>query len=300
MYGGLNDLKRTRRHPDWLKVSLPGGEQYMDIKRQLRRSKLHTICEEARCPNLSECFGRGTATFLILGDICTRDCRYCHVTHGVPQKVDEKEPQLIAESVQSLGLSYVVITSVTRDDLLDGGASFFSETIRSIRKIVPSCNIEVLIPDFKGNFSDIQVVLDAGPDVLNHNIEVVERLFPLLRPQGEYLRSLSVLKKSKEISKEIPTKSGFMIGLGESMDEIMMLMDDLRKAHVDILTIGQYLQPTSFHAEIQKYYSPREFEQLKTIALDKGFSQVASGPLVRSSYHAEESMKAHKSGTMDL
>ena len=293
-------MKGTRRHPDWLKVPLPGGEQYADIKRQLRQSKLHTICEEARCPNLAECFGRGTATFLILGDICTRNCRYCHVKHGVPLPVDAMEAEHVAESVKSLGLTYVVITSVTRDDLSDGGATVFNETIRSIRNIAPSCKIEVLIPDFKGDSLALNVVLDAGPDVLNHNIEVVERLFPILRPQGEYLRSLSILKGSKELHGRIPTKSGFMIGLGESMDEILMLLDDLRRAHVDMLTIGQYLQPSSTHAEIQKYYTPNEFEELKTIALQKGFSHVESGPLVRSSYHAEESMKSIKLGTMDL
>lgn len=300
MYGGLNELKRTRRHPDWLKVPLPGGKQYADIKRQLRHAKLHTICEEARCPNLAECFGRGTATFLILGDICTRDCRYCHVKHGIPLPVDAMEVEYVAESVKSLGLSYVVITSVTRDDLYDGGATVFNKTIRSIRNIAPSCKIEVLIPDFKGDSSALKVVLDAGPDVLNHNIEVVERLFPILRPQGDYIRSLSILNGSKELYERIPTKSGFMIGLGESMGEIMSLLDDLRKAQVDMLTIGQYLQPSSMHAEIQKYYTPNEFEELKKIALQKGFSHVESGPLVRSSYHAEESMNAARSNTMNL
>jgi len=293
-------MSKTRRHPDWLKVPIPGGEQYSEIKKQLRHSKLHTICEEARCPNLAECFGRGTATFLILGDICTRDCRYCHVKHGIPHTHDGKEPENVAESVKALGLSYVVITSVTRDDLSDGGAIVFNETIRSIRNAVPSCRIEVLIPDFKGDSSALKVVLDAGPDVLNHNIEVVERLFPILRPQGDYIRSLSILKGCKELYERIPTKSGFMIGLGESMDEILVLLDDLRKAHVDMLTIGQYLQPSSMHAEIQKYYTPNEFEELKKIALQKGFSQVESGPLVRSSYHAEESMKAARSNTMNL
>ena len=283
-------MQKHRRHPDWLKVPLPGGPKYAEIKKRLRSSKLHTICEEAKCPNLAECFGRGTATFLILGDTCTRNCRYCNVRHGVPKELNTAEPVDVAKSVKALNLSYVVITSVTRDDLNDGGAQVFYETINAIKKEKPDCRIEVLIPDFKGDVSALQTVLSAGPDVLNHNIEVAKRLCPTLRPEGSYETSLSLLKTSKSLNAKIPTKSGFMIGLGETTDEIMQLLEDLRAAQVDMLTIGQYLQPSPLHAVVKKYYTPDEFEQFKQQALEKGFSHVESGPLVRSSYHAEESM----------
>ena len=261
------------------------------MKKQLRKAKLHTICEEAKCPNQAECFGNGVATFLILGDICTRDCRYCHVTHGKPLSLNPDEPIDVAKSVYELGLNYVVITSVTRDDLHDGGASVYNDTIKQIKRINPGCCVEVLIPDFKGDFAALNHVLEASPTVLNHNIEVVKELFPSIRPQGDYNRSLNVLKQSKSSYPKIPTKSGFMVGLGESVDQIEKLLSDLKNAQVDMLTIGQYLQPTKNHAPIKKYYTPEEFNQLKEKALALGFSHVESGPLVRSSYHAEQSMK---------
>jgi len=280
-----------RRHPDWLKVRIGGGENYSKVKTLLRSAKLHTICEEAKCPNIAECFGSGTAVFLILGDVCTRDCRYCNVKHGVPKSINLDEVQDIAESVKALGLKYVVVTSVTRDDVKDGGASVFYETIQEIRRLNDACKIEVLIPDFRGNTFAIQKVVDAGPDVINHNIEVVEDLFPIIRPQGDYRRSLNVLKTIKTMEKGIPTKSGFMVGLGETIEQIYTTMRDLKAADVDFLTIGQYLQPTRNHAEVDKYYTPKEFEGLKNAALRFGFIHVESGPLVRSSYHAQDAFR---------
>ncbi|MFA5103050.1 MAG: lipoyl synthase, partial [Candidatus Thermoplasmatota archaeon] len=264
-----------------------GGENYSKIKTLLRTAKLHTICEEAKCPNIAECFGNGTAVFLILGNICTRNCRYCHVTHGTPGPLNPDEPHDIAESVSTLGLKYVVVTSVTRDDLPDGGASVFHKTIQAIRQGNPGCRIEVLIPDFQGNVTALQQVIDAAPDVINHNIEVVEELFPFIRPQGSYQRSLRVLKILKTNAGSIPTKSGFMVGLGEETEQIHATLHDLRTAGVDFLTMGQYLQPTRNHAMVHKYYTPDEFSELKTTALLMGFSHVESGPLVRSSYHAQ-------------
>lgn len=279
---------KSRRHPDWLKVPLGGGKQYAFVRKQLRLAHVHTICEEAKCPNIGECFSRGTATFLILGDKCTRDCAYCNVTHGKPYIIDSDEPKNIAESVKNLGLSYTVITSVTRDDLDDGGAELFFNTITEIKHMNPSCQVEVLIPDFNGDIDALNNVLLAQPVMLNHNIEVVSSLFPTMRPQGNYDQSLQILKESKRLHPNIPTKSGFMVGLGETTDEIISLLDDLRMVHVDYLTIGQYLQPTTKHAKIQKYYTPSEFDYLKEKALEKGFIHVESGPLVRSSYRAEQ------------
>jgi len=276
-----------RRHPDWLKVRIGGGENYSKIKTLLRSAKLHTICEEARCPNIAECFGSGTAVFLILGNICTRDCRYCSVTHGTPGPLNRNEPRDIAESVKTLGLKYVVVTSVTRDDLKDGGANVFYETVQEIRRLNNECKIELLIPDFRGDETAIQKVIDAAPDVMNHNIEVVESLFTHIRPQGNYRRSLEVLKTIKTKERRIPTKSGFMVGLGETTEQILTTMHDLRDADVDFLTIGQYLQPTRNHALVKKYYPPEEFLELKNAALQLGFLHVESGPLVRSSYHAQ-------------
>ena len=279
-----------RRHPDWLKVKIGGGENYVKMKSLLRNAKLHTICEEAKCPNIAECFGSGTAVFLILGDICTRNCRYCYVKHGEPSSLNPKEPKDVAESVKKLGLKYVVITSVTRDDLEDGGANVFYETIKEIKKINKYCKIEVLIPDFKGNIESLKKIINAKPDVINHNIEVVEDLFADIRPQGNYEISLNILNDIKKLDMYIKTKSGFMIGLGETKDQILKTMKDLRKANVDFLTIGQYLQPSKNHVEIEKYYNPLEFDQFKIIALDLGFKHVESGPLVRSSYHAEKAL----------
>lgn len=283
--------KKTRRHPDWLKVPIPGGKSYVTIKKRLRNAKLHTICEEAKCPNLAECFERGTATFLILGDTCSRNCKYCKVNHGKPGPLEPDEPIEVAESIQSLNLSYAVITSVTRDDLSDGGASIFSKTIKEVRKMNPSCKIEVLIPDFNGNQKALQMVLDAKPDVLNHNIEVVKELFPTVRPEGDYQRSIDLLKQCKQYDSKIPTKSGFMVGLGETTQQIKKLLEDLSDAQVDMITIGQYLQPSKQHIPVTKYYTPEEFEQFKKQAIQLGFSHVESGPLVRSSYHAENAVQ---------
>lgn len=282
-------MQKHRRHPDWLKVPLPSGQKYIEIKNRLRSSQLHTICEEAKCPNIGDCFGRGTATFLILGDICTRNCKYCNVKHGIPKEPNKSEPNEVAQSVKALNLSYAVITSVTRDDLSDSGAKMFYKTIKAIKQENPNCKVEVLIPDFKGDKSALQTVLSAGPDILNHNIEVVKDLFPTLRPEGRYETSLSLLKTSKNINRLIPTKSGFMVGLGETFNQIMQLLDDLRNAQVDLLTIGQYLQPSTKHAAVEKYYTPEDFARLKQQACDKGFIHVESGPLVRSSYRAEQS-----------
>jgi len=279
-----------RRHPDWLKVKIGGGENFAKIKSMLRSAKLHTICEEAKCPNMAECFGCGTAVFLILGDTCTRNCRYCNVKHGTPLPLNPNEPKDVADSVKKLGLKYAVVTSVTRDDLKDGGASVFYDAVKEIKKLNSSCRVEVLIPDFKGDREALQTVIDAKPDVINHNIEVVEKLFPEIRPQGNYKTSLELLKNIKKINKNMTTKSGFMMGLGESKEQIIKTMQDLRKVRVDFLTIGQYLQPTREHFEIKKYYTPEEFNEFKKIAIDLGFAHVESGPLVRSSYHAEKAI----------
>jgi lipoic acid synthetase len=279
-----------RRHPDWLKVKIGGGENYVRMKSLLRDAKLHTICEEAKCPNIAECFGSGTAVFLILGDICTRNCRYCYVKHDTPSSLNLNEPKDVALSVDKLGLKYVVITSVTRDDLKDGGANVFNKTIEEIKKINKNCYVEVLIPDFKGRIESLKKIIIAKPDVINHNIEVVKDLFREMRPQGNYDISLKILKEIKKINKNVKTKSGFMIGLGENRNQILSTIKDLRKSNVDFLTIGQYLQPSRNHAPIRKYYTPNEFEQFKKIALDMDFTHVESGPLVRSSYHAEKVM----------
>ena len=251
-----------RRHPDWLRVSIAGGETYRKVKNTLRERDLHTICEEAKCPNRGECFNRGTATFLILGDICTRHCLYCAVRSGKPKPVDTLESKKVAEAVNILGLKYAVITSVTRDDLQDGGAEIFYETIMEVKNNNPSCVIEVLIPDFRGNDEAIHRIIEAKPDVINHNIEVVEELFPKMRPQGNYNLSLNLLQKIKEIDSNIITKSGFMIGLGEDMDQIIKTMQDLKDRDVDVITIGQYLQPSIHHTPIMRYYTPYEFRYL--------------------------------------
>ncbi|MDG6218585.1 MAG: lipoyl synthase [Candidatus Thermoplasmatota archaeon] len=278
---------KKRRHPDWLKTPMGGGKTYAMVRKQLRCAHVHTICEEAKCPNIGDCFNRGTATFLILGDICTRNCSYCTVTHGKPAPVVDDEPVRIAESVKKLGLNYAIITSVTRDDLADGGADQFYKTVTMIKKLQPQCKVEVLIPDFNGDITALKTVLRTQPTVLNHNIEVASSLFSTMRPQGNYDQSITILKQSKQINKNIPTKSGFMIGLGETKEEIVSLMDDLRQVEVDFLTIGQYLQPTTQHASVKNYYSPEQFRFFKQEALKKGFTHVESGPLVRSSYHAE-------------
>lgn len=277
-----------RRHPDWLKVRIGSGPKYAKMKSLLRKADLHTICEEAKCPNIAECFNRGTAVFLILGDTCTRNCRYCNVVHGIPKPINQNEPKEVAQSVKTLDLSYVVVTSVTRDDITDGGATAFYQTIIEIKKTNPNCKVEVLIPDFKGDESSLKTVIEAKPDVVNHNIEVVEELFPKIRPEGDYQISLKLLKNIKKYGPSIKSKSGFMVGLGETKEQLISTMQDLSSSGVEILTIGQYLQPSKQHAEIKKYYTPEEFDEFKKIALKMGFMNVVSGPLVRSSYHAEE------------
>src|SRR3989338_1552650 len=276
--------------PLWLKVKIPSGQNFFRIK-SLLNNQIHTICQEARCPNIAECWEKGTATFLILGDTCTRYCSYCNVKTGTPEKIGIDEPKRIAALVNKLNLNYAVITSPTRDDLEDGGAEIFAETIREIKKTKNNCKIEVLVPDFKGNTSSIAKVLKEEPFVFGHNLEVVESLFPKIRPHGNYMLSLKILKRAKETNKYILTKSGIMIGLGEEKEEILKLMQDLRKVKCDIFTIGQYLQPSEKHHIVKKYYSPTEFHELKQLGLSLGFKHVLAGPLVRSSYHAEEIAK---------
>ena len=261
----------------------------------MREEKLHTVCEEAKCPNIHECWAeRRTATFMILGSLCTRACRFCAVQTGLPTELDLQEPERVAESVEKMGLKHVVITAVARDDLKDGGAEVFAETIRAVRRRNPFCSIEVLPSDMNGEYDNIKTLMDAKPDILNHNIETVKRLSPSVRARATYERSLEVLRRAKEMSPNTPTKSSIMVGLGETKEELLEAMDDLRANDVNILTLGQYLQPTKRHLKVQKYWSPEEFNELKEIALSKGFSHCEAGPLVRSSYHADEQVQAAK------
>jgi lipoyl synthase len=277
------------RKPDWLKIKLNTNDSYTGLKKMMREENLHTVCEEARCPNIHECWAeRKTATFMILGDICTRACRFCAVKTGLPNELDLGEPERVAKSVRTMGLKHVVITAVARDDLKDGGAKIFAETVRAIRRKSPFCTIEVLPSDMMGSIDNLKILMDARPNILNHNIETVKRLTPRVRARATYERSLAVLKNAKELHPNIPTKSSLMIGLGETKEEIIETMDDLRAHNVDILTIGQYLQPTKSHIKLEKYWTPEEFAELKEIAMTKGFSHCESGPLVRSSYHADE------------
>ena len=280
----------ARRLPEWFKVPMPGGPDYRDMERRLRASALHTVCEEARCPNIGECWEHRTATFMVLGDICTRSCRYCAVTTGRPLALDLGEPERLARTVEGLGLRYCVITSVNRDDLPDGGASIFAQCILKVRQRLPSCKVEVLIPDFEGNRDALNVVMDADPDVLNHNIETVRRVFHPVRPKGSYDLSLELLARAKEMRPDAPTKSGMMVGLGEEWDEVMETMRDLRKVGCDLLTVGQYLRPTrdGRHVPVARFYHPQEFAELRRIGESLGFRHVAAGPLVRSSYHADQ------------
>lgn len=283
------------RKPEWLKIKLNTNEQYTGLKKMMREKKLHTVCEEAKCPNIHECWAvRKTATFMILGSICTRACRFCAVQTGLPTELDWEEPERVAESVEKMGLKHVVITAVARDDLKDGGAGVFAETIKAVRRRNPFCSIEVLPSDMKGEYGNLKTLMDARPDILNHNIETVKRLSPKIRARATYERSLEFLRRAKEMNAAIPTKSSIMIGLGETKEEIIETMDDLRANHVDIMTIGQYLQPTKHHVKVQKYWRPQEFEELKVIAMSKGFSHCEAGPLVRSSYHADEQVHAAK------
>ena len=279
--------------PDWLKVRAPGSPSYLRLKSLMRGLQLNTVCEEARCPNIGECWGHGTATFMILGDVCTRACSYCAVAHGRPAAIDVHEPERVASAIHTLDLNYVVITSVDRDDLRDGGASIFAETITRTREKLPACRIEVLIPDFQGHDAALRTVLDARPDVLNHNTETVPRLYRMARSGGRYSRTLELLDRSRRYAPDIPTKTGLMVGLGEDREELLATFRDLRHVGCGILTIGQYLRPTPEHAEMVRYYHPDEFADLKRAALDLGFVHVESGPLVRSSYHAHETADAY-------
>lgn len=284
---GSDDVPVSRpRLPSWFKVDAKTGPDYLDIKQTMDRLQLHTICEEARCPNRWECWNARTATFLILGDICTRRCHYCSVKTGRPLPVDHGEPRRVAEAVQALGLRHAVITSVNRDELGDGGASVFAETIRHTRQLSPGCTIEVLIPDLAGDEAALATVCREKPEILNHNIETVRRLFPSIRPQGRYQRSIDLLGKAKQ--QGMTTKSGLILGMGETLDEAREVMQDLRAVACDILTIGQYLQPTRDHLPVARFYDPAEFVALKEDGLAMGFTHVESGPLVRSSYHAEQ------------
>jgi lipoic acid synthetase len=279
--------------PEWLKVRAPGSPSYLRLKSLMRGLQLNTVCEEARCPNIGECWGHGTATFMILGDVCTRACSYCAVAHGRPAAVDVGEPERVASAIQTLDLNYVVITSVDRDDVPDGGASIFAETVRRTRQKMPACRIEVLIPDFQGSEAALHTVLDARPDVLNHNTETVPRLYRMARSGGRYARTLELLDRSRRYAPGIPTKTGVMVGLGETREELVATFRDLREVGCGILTIGQYLRPTPQHAEMARYYHPDEFADLKRTALEMGFVHVESGPLVRSSYHAHETADAY-------
>lgn len=274
--------------PGWLKVRMPQGERFRELERLVREERLNTVCRDARCPNIGECWGAGTATFMILGEVCTRSCRFCAVKKGRPPVYDRDEPRRVAQAVRKLGLRYVVVTSVDRDDLEDGGAHIFAETVRQIRALGGGIGIEVLIPDFRGDERALRSVVDAGPDVLGHNIETVARLYPVARSGAGYARSLRLLGEAKAADGRLTTKSGIMLGLGETRDEILEAMRDLVEAGVDILTLGQYLQPTREHLPVERYYRPEEFGELREYGLSLGFRHVAAGPLVRSSYHAEQ------------
>ena len=275
-----------QRKPEWLKARVPGGENYSRLKTLIDKSRLHTVCEEARCPNMGECWNSGTATFMILGDVCTRSCGFCAVKTGRPEFLDKDEPRRVGEAVEIMKLRHAVITSVNRDELFDGGAQLFADTIKEIRSRVPACRIEVLIPDFVGSEQALNIVLDAQPDILNHNTETVPRLYKTVRPQAHYNRSLELLFRAKQ--KGFLTKSGLMLGLGETIDEVIDTMSDLREVECDILTLGQYLQPTQSHLPVKRYVRPEEFAMLKQRGIEMGFRYIESGPLVRSSYHAAE------------
>jgi lipoyl synthase len=277
------------RKPDWLKIKLNTNENYSSLKKMMREKQLHTVCEEAKCPNIHECWAvRRTATFMILGDVCTRACLFCAVKTGLPTEVDWLEPERVADSVVQMNLKHVVITAVARDDLKDGGAGVFAETVRAVRRKSPLTSIEVLPSDMGGVYENLKTLLDTRPDILNHNIETVRRLSDRVRARAKYDRSIEFLRRAKEMQSDIPTKSSIMIGLGETKKEIIEAMDDLRENHVNILTIGQYLQPSKKHLPVIKYWTPAEFAALKEIALSKGFHHCEAGPLVRSSYHADE------------
>jgi len=280
------------RRPSWIKVRAPSGENYENLQRLMRSKSLHTVCEEAGCPNMGECWGSGTATFLMLGDVCTRTCGFCDVKHGRPERLDWAEPERVAQAVSKMNLRHAVITSVNRDERRDGGAPIFAMVIRRIRELQPGCSVEVLIPDFKGSIEALQIVMSARPEILNHNVETVPRLFKQVQPQDRYEWSQAILTNARKLDSEVLTKSGIMVGLGERFEEVQEVMRDLRDWGVDILTIGQYLQPSRKHLPIRRYYEPQEFEDLGGYGMDLGFKWVESSPLVRSSYHAGEQVRA--------
>ncbi len=279
------------KRPDWLRAPAPAGENYHDLKGLIERLRLHTVCESAACPNVGECWNHRTATFMILGNVCTRRCGFCAVQKGAPLPVDYDEPQRVAEAVAAMGLNFAVVTSVNRDDREDGGAELFALTIRAIRERIPGCGVEVLIPDFQGNRRAVETVMEARPDVLNHNTETVPRLYRQVRLGARYERSLDVLAWAKSLAPDIPTKSGLMLGLGERQDEVLQVMRDLREHHVEILTLGQYLRPSPKHLPIVRYVPPAEFDEYRQAGYEMGFAHVESGPLVRSSYHASNAVK---------
>jgi lipoic acid synthetase len=280
------------RKPPWLKVRAPGGPNYIRLKHLMRELNLHTVCEEAHCPNVGECWEHGTATFMILGDVCTRNCGYCAVAHGRPPVTDLEEPRRVAEAAATMNLRHAVITSVDRDDLPDFGAGIFAETIQLVHERVPTCSVEVLVPDFQGDEDAIATVLNARPEIYNHNTETVPRLYKKARPGGRYPRVMSIFQLVKRLAPDIPTKSGMMLGLGETTEEVLAVMRDLREVDVDILTLGQYLRPSNDHLPMDRYYTPDEFTAFRAEGLAMGFKHVESGPLVRSSYHAWEQVQA--------
>jgi lipoic acid synthetase len=280
-----------RRHPDWIKVKAPGDANYLRLKRLMREKNLHTVCEEARCPNIGECWGNNTATFLILGDTCTRGCRFCAIDKGRPQALDPEEPRNVGRTVKELDLHHIVVTSVNRDDLPDGGAAHFAQTVFWIKKLNPRIRVELLIPDFEGNLRAVETVVNSGIEILNHNIETVPRLYGKVRPGHSYEGSLKILKEAKKLRRDMLTKSGFMVGVGEVYQEVLATLHDLKDHDVDIVTIGQYLQPSSRQLKVDRYVTPEEFAEFKTNAEQLGFRHVESGPLVRSSYHAWSHVK---------
>ncbi|HLC02517.1 MAG TPA: lipoyl synthase [Anaerolineales bacterium] len=286
------DAVRPARRPEWIKVRAPSGETYERLRTMMRSKALHTVCEEAMCPNIGECWGSGTATFLMMGDVCTRSCGFCDIKTGRPAALDWLEPERVARAVQRMGLRHAVITSVNRDERPDGGAPIFAMVIQRIREIHPGCSIEVLIPDFKGSIEALKTVMDARPEILNHNVETVPRLFKRVQPQDHFEWAKATLSNAKRLDADVLTKSGIMVGLGETPDEVRETMRDLRSWAVDILTLGQYLQPSKRHLPVERYYTPDEFQILKEYGLEIGFRWVESGPLVRSSYHAEEQVRA--------
>jgi len=282
---------RPKRRPPWLKVRAPSGEAYEQVRHLMRNKELHTVCEEAMCPNIGECWGNGTATFLMMGDTCTRSCGFCDIKTGRPSPLDWREPMRVAEAVRAMNLQHVVITSVNRDERADGGAPIFAMVIRRVRQVQPGCSIEVLIPDFKANPDALKIVMDAQPEILNHNVETVPRLFRQVQPQDHYEWAMTTLGNAKAMDPLVLTKSGIMLGLGETFDEVVEVMRDLANLKVDILTLGQYLQPSKKHLPIDRYYEPAEFDALKQIGMELGFKWVESGPLVRSSYRAEQQVR---------